>query len=81
MTSLWKYARDLNYQVYLIRWVFNPQLLSLVHSFLSLSFMLSPPLSLKLYLWGAYDKFLEFFGMSTFIESTHMKLRSNLLQV
>ena len=30
---------------------------------------------------GAYDKFPDFFPMGTFIDHTHMKLRSNLLRL
>ena len=33
-----------------------------------------PPIYIYIYIRGAYDKFPDFFGMGTFIDSTHMKL-------
>ena len=32
------------------------------------------PCFIYIYIWGAYDKFPDFFRMDIFIDSTHMKL-------
>ena len=37
-------------------------------------YLMTKPVLYIRYIWGAYDKFPEFFCMGTFIDSTHMKL-------